>query len=491
MESMAYRRIAVNTATLFSSHVIIKVISFIYLIFLARHLGEQGLGQLAFAAAFAEIFNIFSDFGFSTVTVREVSRNKKLSQHFLKNVLSLRLMISSLVFLIMVVIANLSGFSTEVLWAIYLYGMAQIAMSLSSTFQSVLNAFEKMHYGSILSILSTALISLTGFVFIYMGLGIIAFAALHLILSIPSAIGYIYCGRRESIKLGLGLDFKFWKGLIFSAIPVGLGAAFYVIYNRVDLIMLKYMKGDYDVGIYGIAYRMMSYFYFIIWALMGATAPVFSNSFVQNMERLKTLAERCVRYLIFIGIPLAVGGSLLAKPIILFLYKDKFIESSGVLSILILTTTIVFFGATFGTILLNSDKNGIRFYAMISGGGVVLNIMLNLMLIPRFSYYGAAIATLATDFSTSFLGYLYVTRRIVRMEIWNSILKASISASIMVLAILLLKSEGLWLLANIGAGIMIYTISAILLGFFHSDDAEVLKAIFLSSKTPSFKESLE
>ncbi len=491
MEKVQYKRIIANTIALFTSHVIIKVISFIYLIFLARHLGERGLGQLAFAAAFAEIFNILSDFGFSTVTVREIARDKKLSDYFLKNVLTLRLTISSLVFLIMVVVANLSGFSGEVLWAIYLYGIAQIIMSLSSTFQSVLNAFEKMHYGSIISILSIAFISLTGFIFIHLGLGVVAFASLHLIWSIPSAIGYIFCGKKESIKLSIGLDFKFWRGLILSAIPVGLGAAFYVIYNRIDLIMLKYMKGDYDVGIYGIAYRMMSYFHFIIWALMGATAPVFSSSFAENMERLKKLAEQCIRYLLFIGVPLAAGGSLLAKPIILFLYRNKFVESSGVFSLLIFSTAIVFFGATFGTILLNSDKKGSRFYALVAAGGAVLNILLNLMLIPKFTYYGAAFATLATDSFTSFLAFFYIIRMVGRLEIWISLLKACISSLIMVLGLLLLKYLDLWLLVNISVGIIIYTITAILLGFFHRGDIEVIKTIFLSSKPPSSRERLE
>ncbi len=488
MEMTASRRIAANTAALFSSHLFIKVISFVYLIFLARHLGERGLGQLAFAAAFSEIFNIFSDFGFSTVTVREVARRKDLSGHYLKNVLSLRLVISSLVFLLMIAVANLSGFSSEVLWAIYLYGLAQIVLSFGSTFQSVLNAFEKMHYGSILSILSTALISLTGFVFIHLGLGVVAFASLHLIWSIPSAAGYIYCGRKESIKLGIGFDLKFWREITISAIPVGLGAAFYVIYNRVDLIMLKYMKGDYDVGIYGIAYRMMGYFHFIIWALMGATAPVFSNSFAENRVRLRSLAERCIRYLMFLGIPLAMGGAFLAKPIILFLYKGKFIESSGVLSLLIFSIMIVFFGATFGTILLNSNRKGSRFYALVAAGGVFLNVVMNVILIPKWTYYGAAAATLATDFFTSFLAFLYVVHLVGSLKIWSSLAKACLSSLIMVTVLNFLKPVNLWLPVLIVIGIFIYALCAMLFKFFQSRDMEVLKTVLLLPKSSPSKE---
>lgn len=491
MEITCYRRIAANTILLFSSHLFIKMISFVYLIFLARHLGERGLGQLAFAAAFAEIFNIFSDFGFSTVTVREVARNKSLSDYFLKNLLSLRLTISSIVFLVMVVAAHLSHFSEEVLWSIYLYGMAQLVLSFSSSFQSILNAFEKMSYGSLISILSTAFISLTGFVFIHMGFGVIAFASLHLIWSIPSALAYVYCAKRESVRAGWGCNVQFWKHLIFSAIPIGLGAAFYVIYNKIDLIMLKYMKGDYDVGIYGIAYRMMGYFHFLIWALMGATAPVFSSSFTENRERLKALAEKCIRYLAFIGIPLAIGGALLAKPIMIFLYHDKFGESSGVFSLLIFSTAIVFFGATFGTILLNSDKRGGRFYALVAGGGAAFNIFLNLLLIPRFTYYGAAMTTIATDLLTSVLALIYVLRIIGKLNIWKSIIKVCLASIIMALSLLLLKRWDLWVLVNICLGMAIYIASTILLGFFYKNDTEILKTVFLSTKLSSTRESLE
>lgn len=491
MENGTSRRIAVNTLFLFSSHLIIKVISFIYLIFLARHLAERGLGQLAFAAAFAEIFNIFSDFGFSTVIVREVSRNKKLSDYYLKNVLSLRFGISFFVFLAMIVMANLSGFSTEVLWAIYLYGLAQIILSLGSTFQSILNAFEKMQYGSVISILSTAFISLTGFLFIHLGLGVVAFASIYLIWSIPSTLGFIYCGKRESIKLGIGFDFRFWYRLILLAIPVGLGAAFYVIYNKVDLIMLKYMKGDYDVGIYGIAYRMMGYFHFIIWALMGATAPVFSNCFTENRDRLRRLAERCIRYLMFLGIPLAVGGSLLAKPLIQFLYRGKFIESSGVFSLLIFSTMIVFFGATFGTILLNSDKKGSRFYAQVAAGGVVLNVLLNAIFIPKWTYYGAAAATLATDLFTSFLAFIYVVHLVGSLKIWDSLLKAFLSSVIMALSLFFLKPLSLWLPALIMIGMIIYALCAFMLRFFKANDMQVIKTVLFSSQSSSNKEILE
>ncbi len=488
MEEKATRRVAANTAAIFSSHLIIKLISFVYLIFLARHLGEEGLGQLAFAAAFAELFNIFSDFGFSTITVREIARKKELSDYYLKNVLSLRLAISSFVFLAMIVVANLSRFSTEVLWAIALYGLAQILLSFGSTFQSILNAFEKMHYGSILSIVSTAFISLTGFLFIHLGFGVVAFASLHLIWSLPSAIGYIYCGRRESIKLGIGFDFKFWREIAISAVPVGLGAAFYVIYNRVDLIMLKYMKGDYDVGIYGIAYRMMGYFHFIIWALMGATAPVFSKSFAENRARLRSLAERCIRYLMFLGIPLAVGGSFLAKPVILFLYRGKFIESSGVLSLLIFSVMIVFFGATFGAILLNSDRKGSRFYALVAAGGVILNVIMNFILIPKWSYYGAAAATLATDFFTSLLAFFYVIIFIGSLRIWGSLLKACLSSLAMVAGLYLIEPLSLWLPILIAIGVALYLMFAILLRFFQSRDMEVLKTVLFSPKPSPSKE---
>ncbi|MEW5806020.1 MAG: flippase [Acidobacteriota bacterium] len=474
-------RLGRNTTAILSSQLLIKIISFLYMVFLARHLGEKGLGQLTFAAAFAELFNIFSDFGLSTVTVREVSRNRGLSDQFLKNVLSLRLLISMTVFIVIVAAANLSGFQREVLMAIYLYGLAQVIIAFGSTYQSILNAFERMYYGSIISTASTALISITGLILIQFGFGVVWFASLHLVWAIPAGWAYYLCGRREGIVFQVGVDWKIWKYLITSAVPIGFGVAMYVIYNRVDLIMLKYMKNYYDVGIYSVAYRMMGYFHFLIWALMGASAPAFSKHFARDRAALKELGERSARYLIFFGTPVAVGSSLLAESIIRFLYEGRFQEAATVFALLALTTAIVFFGATFGTILLNADLKGSRFYAWTATGGVIFNILLNLFLIPRFSYLGAAAATIATDLITSMIAFIYVVKNICRIAVVKPIVKALISCSIMAIPVLFLREKNIWLPAIILVGMIAYIAVAVILRFFTPEDGKLLRSVFLSA----------
>jgi O-antigen/teichoic acid export membrane protein len=187
----------------------------------------------------------------------------------------------------------------------------------------------------------------------------------------------------------------------------------------------------------------------------------------------------------FLGIPLAIGGSFLAKPIILFLYKDKFIQSSGVFSLLIFSIMIVFFGATFGTILLNSDKKGSRFYAVVAAGGVVLNVIMNLILIPKWTYYGAAAATLATDFFTSFLAFFYVVHLVGPLRIGSSLIKACLSSLIMVVGLYFLEPFNLRLPVLIVIGMVIYTLCAILFKFFQSRDMEVLKMVLLSPQSSS------
>ncbi len=476
-----YQTVGRNTIALFVSHLSIKIINFIYIVFLARHLGETGLGQLTFASAFVEVVSILSDFGLTTITVREVSRNRELSGKFLRNIIALRFLLAALVFMVIIAAAHLSGFSGDVLIAIYLYACANVLLSVSFTYQSILNAFEKMQYGSIISTAVTASVSITGLLFIIFGLGVAWFASLQLIWAIPSAIAYMICGKRESLPFGIEFDFSLWRHLIRIAVPVGFGVAMYVVYNRVDLIMLQYMKNDYDVGIYSVAYRMMGSLHFLIWALMVASAPAFSKYFRKEQGKLGALAERCTRYLLFAGIPIAAGGALLASPIMRFLYDGKFAEASGVFSLLALSTAVIFFGATFGTMILNADRAASNFYARVATAGVLFNVILNFLLIPKYTYFGAAVATVATDLLTTLFAFFYVQGKICRVRVAEPIAKSLVAAAVMAIPVMFLRKLDFWLPATILMGAIVYFLAALAFRFFKTEDVRILKDIVLSS----------
>ncbi|MGB9199887.1 oligosaccharide flippase family protein, partial [Methanobacterium sp.] len=105
------KRIAKNTGVLFISQVISYLLIFFYTIYIARSLGTEGFGTLSFALAFSGIFSIFADLGINTLTVREVARDKSLSNKYLGNGIIIKILLGFFSFGLIILIINLLGYN--------------------------------------------------------------------------------------------------------------------------------------------------------------------------------------------------------------------------------------------------------------------------------------------------------------------------------------------------------------------------------------------
>ena len=363
----------------------------------ARYLGAEGFGILSFALAFTGIFGVFSDLGLSTLTVREVARDKTLASKYLGNIAVMKIILVVVTFGLIALTINLLGYPEQTIKVVYLVALSVIFSAFSGMFNSVFQAYEKMEYLSVGQILSSALM-LSGALFaISQVFSVVGFASIYFIVS-AVVLGYSFAVCAWKFVLPkIEVDWSFWKPTIKEALPFGLTGIFVTIYYYIDTIMLSLMVSNANevIGWYNAAYRLVLVLLFIPSGYLSSVFPVMSKFYKSSEETLKFAYERSLKYMMIIAIPIGVGTTLLADRIILLIFGIEYIPSVIALQILIWSMVIIFIG-TINSNLLNSINKQI-FNAKVAAICAMANVILNLLLIPKFSYVGASVATVLTE----------------------------------------------------------------------------------------------
>ena len=391
------QRIAKNTAVLLAATIISKVLSFFYVMYTTRYLGAEGFGVLSFALAFTGIFGVFADLGLSPLTVREVARDKSLAKKYLNNIGVMKAILVTITFALIAIAINLLGYPEQTIKVVYLISLSVVFNSFTGMFYSIFRAFEKMEYQSLGQILNSILM-LVGAVFaINRGFSVIGFASLYFLISVFALVYSFVISIWKFAKPKLEVDWSFWRPTIKEALPFGLTGAFITIYLWTDSVMLSLMKGDEVVGWYNAAYRVILILLFIPSAFNGAVFPLMSRFYVSSKNSLKFMFEKHFKYMLIIGFPIGIGITLLADRIVLLIFGAEYMPSVIALQILTWAIVFIFARTAFERVLESANRQII--ITEVFGGCALLNVILNLILIPKYSYIGAAVATLITDFS--------------------------------------------------------------------------------------------
>lgn len=466
-------RIAKNTALLFASTGLSYILLFFVNMYTARYLGVEGFGNLSLAFAFTGIFVVFVDLGLSTLLVREVARDKSLADKYLGNILVIKLILSFLTFVIIVMFVNLIGYSQEVSYIIYIITVSTIIGSFNAMFYSVFQAYEKMEYQSIGAVLNSFLLFSGILTIIYYGFNIFAFALNYIVINLISLIYCLIICFWKFIWPKIEIDLSFWKTTIITALPLSLAVLFSVIGFKIDSVLLSIMKGTIAVGFYTAPYRLIEALIVIPSVFTLAIYPVISNFYVSSRETLENSYIISIKYLTIIGLPIAVGITLLADKIILLIYGNGFSSSILALQILIWEIPLIFLTYTFGTFLISINKQTISL--KITFIAMIVNIILNLLLIPYFSYLAASFVTVITELIAFVLCFNYLSKFIIKINILKFIFKPAIASLIMGLFILYFNIN-LFLLIIIST--LLYLTILIILKTFNDDDIKLLKQIF-------------
>jgi polysaccharide transporter, PST family len=415
--------IIVNIGWLFADRIVRMGVGLIVSIWVARYLGARQFGVLNYATAFVALFSSLGNLGLDDVIICSIVREPESKQKILGTTFFLKLLGGlSCLFLAFLSIFVLRHDDKLTIWLVVIFGSAGIFQSFDTIdlwFQSQVQSKYTVIAKNTAFIVSTFLkiyliiIQAPLIPFACAGLAEISLSSLFLI--------YLYKIKEGSISMWQW-SFSLANTILRQSWPLILSGVTAMIYMRIDQIMLGQMVGDRAVGIYSAASRISEVWYFIPIALTSSFSPSIYVAKEKSESLYYKRITKLLRLLVFLSIVIALPLSFLSNQIIMILYGNSYAEAGQILAIHIWSSIFVFMGVGISSWFVAEELTYFSFKITLTGA--ILNIFLNLFLIPSYGGVGAAMATVITQLFASFLGNAVhpKTRKIFKLQIKSLIL---------------------------------------------------------------------
>ncbi len=407
-QKIAYNVVIVSilkvASTVFLSLFSIKLIT--------GYLGQDGFGRYATVLAFFAFFSAIADLGIGMISVREISRDQADEQRILGNVITLRLLSSFGVFLLAPILIFFFHYPLELKIGILIGAFAVIFSTLSLVLNGIFQKRVAMQEVAFIEFIGKILqVSFITYA-VAKNLGFLSIVSAILI-SMSFNATAVFLASRRHIRFQLRFERSYWKEFLHESYPMGVTAMITFLYFKLDTILLSVLRPAADVGIYNVAYKIMENLIFFPAMLAGLIIPLLSRYLLSDRQKFDLIVSKTFKVFFLIAFPIVVGTLLLAKDIIFIVSGPDFLASATVLRILIFSLAFIFFGHFFNMILLvaNAQRKLMRVLSIAA----ISNIVLNLALIPRFSYLGSATASTLTELfvvvAASFVAYRQIGYR--------------------------------------------------------------------------------
>lgn len=463
-----------NAAFVTVGMVLLKVANFIFHVYVVRRLGDNRMGQYATALAFVGIFQILAELGITQFVSREIARDREKIHTYFWNLVVVRALLALLNMAFIPILGSLFGYSGDVLLGIAVYTASFLLAALSFPLTMVLTAREKLGHVTIVNVASQVTFILLGSVFLLSGLGFIWLIVANLAgLLIQSLLAFLFIRRLEITGFGFHLEPSTWLPMIRAGLPFGIISLMLSIAFSIDTVMLSKFVADNEVGWYGVAYNLVFSLMIFMGGFSQAIVPSLSRVFVHDAEEIKRWYQATVKFILLISLPIAVGGFLLAYPIFSFLYTDEFLPSALAFQILVWDVPLLMYAAFAGdmTTITDQERAAARIYTI----NTVANVVINLILIPKFGMIGAALVTVLTDLISAIQFYLLFRQKLALPSIRSLAMRIAGAALLMGGAVWLLRSYHFGL--AIVAGMLVYFILSVLLGVIGKTEFALVRRV--------------
>jgi O-antigen/teichoic acid export membrane protein len=268
-------------------------------------------------------------------------------------------------------------------------------------------------------------------------------------------------------------DSSFARDTLRTTVPYAADMALTPIYLRIDVVMLTFFQGNVAAGLYEAATSIFYRFNVFARTVNNALMPLMAREFESQAERIKTYINAAIKYQVAVGIPLTVACVMLASPIMNVIYGKGFDRSADVLALMASIVTLRFIDNTLATGLTSSNLQSRRSIAVALAAA--FNLVINLLVLPVYSFVGAAITTILTEVFFFSLLYLCLGRRMPHPIDLRLLVKPAFAGSVMALGLWFLRALPLLPLLLLGGAV--YLIALLAVGTFSQKEAQVVLQI--------------
>ena len=485
---MTQENLAKSTVFYTMALAIQKVLSFGYIVFLARSIGVENMGRLSFALSFTTIFAILLDFGVTQILIKESARDKANSQKYLANTIGFKVIVSVLVYGLVAILINLMGYPSLVRQMVYLAGVVMILDSFTLSFYGIFRGHHTLKFESLGTVINQFLVIAVGVLVIKYNLGMVALVGAYLVgafFNFLFASGFMR--RQLGVLSSISFDWPFIKKLIGYALPFAIAGIFGRIYSNIDMVFLSKLTSDYEVGLYSVAYKVSFAVQFIGLASLASTYPTFCYYFTHSQEMLGKLFIRSLQYLTILSVPLAIGVITIADKIIGPVFGGEYEPSTLALQIMMVAIPLSFATFPLGAMLNACNKQTVN--TVLLGATALASVMFNLALIPLWGHVGSAVAV-PLSYLVLLVGSLVVVNKTIPYDKKFMIVNFSrilLSGVVMGLVIMYLKEKFHFIVPIIVGGLVYVAVLYLLKGFTKGDIKQMRELLFKKSYLKKIK----
>lgn len=462
------RTVARNTLVLVIGQLASRVITALVGIYLVRYLGSLGLGKFSVVLAYLLFFRIFADFGLDVIVVREISKDKARTGQIVGNATTLKLGLSVLAMVMAWIALFFMHYPSDVKACIYVASFG-IPLSLGTLYGALFQARLRMEYPVAIDVLIQFLSAGLTLLLIIFGASIMHLFILNVWIALLNTLLMLALARKHT-QLNLRFETAVWRRLLAASWPIALQAIFVTIYMRIDQLLLFQVKGEEALGYYSAAVRLTEFARILPLAFIGAVFPLMSSFAAHSEEPFIKAYQRSFKYMATLIAPITVGVTLLAKPLIFVIYGREFLPSASALAVLIWSEVVAFLGVINNKILIATDKQ--KWDALFTGAIAVVNVVLCIALIPRYSFIGASLATTLSHMVGPLIGYLVPATRAYSRDMFRSLVKPFVASLLMAFPIRYFAHS---LLLSILFGALTYLATLVVIGGIDKEDLSLGK----------------
>lgn len=411
----APRRALFNMAAKGASMAIERGAQLVLVLVAAPLLGPAAYGRFSFAASLAVLLAFGTDLGLTIWTTRALARDPGAAPGVLGTGLRLRLGATAVVLCAFAGVAVASD-QPDVRWAILALGGAALGRAFLDHARAVFRAHERLDDEGKVNVVIAFASTLGGLGALALaGRSVAALAAGIFAGTLTGAVyGFLLLGRRYGPWAGPG-DAALARRMLRESLPFWLAGVFSLLYARGDVVLLKLLSSDAEVGAYRTAGQLVEVVKQAPVLLLTALFPQLARAFAEPGGRLERLERHVTRLLVGGGLAAALLVAGVSGPLVRHLYGAPFARTIPALRVLAISVPFVFMNAGLLHFFVARDRGTLN--VLLSGAMVLVNLTANLLFARPFGAVGSALATLATEaaLGVSCLYALHVLRREARV----------------------------------------------------------------------------
>jgi O-antigen/teichoic acid export membrane protein len=369
--------------------------------------GDQSYGLYFALFNFSMILNIFLDVGITSYNNRNIARHNFLLPKHLSNIVGLKFLLAIVYTIFSLGIAAIIGYNKIQFHLLFFLIFNQFLISFTLYLRSNISALHLFRTDSLISVLDRSFMIIICSILLFTNvLGgnfsiewfVYAQTAAYVLTSLITFA--IVLGKSGRIKIQFNL--KFFLVFLRKSYPYALLILLMSFYNRIDSVMIERILpdpiGKEQAGIYAQSFRLLDAVSMFGVLFAGLLLPIFSKM-IKQKEEVGQMVKLSYTLLIVPAIIIAISSVYYNQEIMAALYKSNTEHSSGILGILMIGFVGIATTYIFGTLL--TANGSLKYLNIMAFSGMVLNVVLNLILIPRYHAFGSAYASLTTQIFTA------------------------------------------------------------------------------------------